>query len=294
MLVETILSDLLLPKERSCAMMQAQTIDEVIQLLDSIIDDALATQNRIGYFPALYRRVTAAVKTGVEQGAFEDGERMQRLDVAFANRYFAAYIHEQPLTTSWQIAFAATRSRSPMLLQHLLLGMNAHINLDLGIAAALIAPGEAIQSIKHDFFKINMILASLVSECVAEFGKIWPIIAWGNQMLESKEDMLIAFGMDEARSSAWDTALAFAPLTGTAWADKLTNQDRWVHSLGQQVYHPPFPVNVLTWMFALTDLRSVRQTIVILNERVARIPDTRLLTPQASASTTRQRRQRAE
>ena len=43
------------------------------------------------------------------------------------------------------------------MLQHLLIGMNAHISLDLGIAAARTAPGEALpvltQGIDQDFFE---------------------------------------------------------------------------------------------------------------------------------------------
>ena len=42
--------------------MQAQTIDDVIKQLDDIILWAKANKNRLGYFAALYRRVTVRVK----------------------------------------------------------------------------------------------------------------------------------------------------------------------------------------------------------------------------------------
>ena len=71
--------------------MPAQTIDEVIQYLDEIIASAQNESSRAGYFPALYRKVTLAVKHGIEHHLFEDGERMERLDVIFANRYLEAY-----------------------------------------------------------------------------------------------------------------------------------------------------------------------------------------------------------
>ena len=41
--------------------------------------------------------------------------------------------------------------------------MNAHINLDLGIAAAKVMEGKDIQNLKDDFDKINDILSSLVT-----------------------------------------------------------------------------------------------------------------------------------
>ena len=70
--------------------MAAENIDQVINRLDEIIAVARAEENRLGYFPALYRNVTIQVKTGIEEGFFEDGARMERLDVVFANCYLDA------------------------------------------------------------------------------------------------------------------------------------------------------------------------------------------------------------
>src|SRR5215510_6312535 len=117
----------------------AQNIDEVIARLTDIIDISRREPGRLGYFAALYRNVTISVKNAILNGRFEDGERMEMLDVNFANRYLEAYeLHskgETP-TASWQVSFEAAGHWRPLILQHLLLGINAHINLDLGIAVA--------------------------------------------------------------------------------------------------------------------------------------------------------------
>ena len=42
--------------------MPAKTIDEVIQQLDEIIDRSYWQKSRLGYFAALYRKVTIEVK----------------------------------------------------------------------------------------------------------------------------------------------------------------------------------------------------------------------------------------
>ena len=68
----------------------ARDIDEVIAQLDDIIARSIRDGSRLGYFAALYRKVTAKVKEGIAQGRFEDGPRMERLDVTFANRYLEA------------------------------------------------------------------------------------------------------------------------------------------------------------------------------------------------------------
>ena len=88
----------------------AATIDEVITRLTGILIESRRVGSRLGYFPALYRKVTVRVKEGIAAGRFEDGPRMERLDVAFANRYLDAYDRrgrgDRP-TGSWHVAFDA-------------------------------------------------------------------------------------------------------------------------------------------------------------------------------------------
>ncbi len=50
----------------------------------------IANQSRLGYFAALYKRITIAIRTAVAQNLFQNGPRMQLFDVTFASRYFAA------------------------------------------------------------------------------------------------------------------------------------------------------------------------------------------------------------
>ena len=142
--------------------MQAHTIDEVIELLDEIVEETKRANNPAGYFAALYRKVTIRVKEGISNNEFEDGSRMEKLDVIFANRYLVAYhtFYKQEIpTASWQVALRKANKFWPIVLQHLLWGMNAHINLDLGIAAAETASGASINDLKQDFDQINELLA---------------------------------------------------------------------------------------------------------------------------------------
>jgi hypothetical protein len=67
--------------------MAATTIDEVINQLEKIIKESIDTRSRIGFFAALYHKVTVRVKEGILKNEFEDGARMEQLDVVFANRY---------------------------------------------------------------------------------------------------------------------------------------------------------------------------------------------------------------
>ena len=72
-------------------MSEPRTIAEVIARLTEIVERAEAGGSRLGYFPALYLKVTKRVEHEIRRGAFDDGERMERLDVKFANRYLEAF-----------------------------------------------------------------------------------------------------------------------------------------------------------------------------------------------------------
>src|ERR1700754_895468 len=98
----------------------ASTIDEVIAALDEIIAASIRDKSRLGYFAALYLKVTTSVKEGIMKGQFNDGARMEKLDVVFANRYLAAYHqwqNKQEPTAAWKVAFQAAERSSVLVLQ---------------------------------------------------------------------------------------------------------------------------------------------------------------------------------
>lgn len=189
--------------------MKANTIQEVIDRLTEIIETSRRENSQMGYFAALYRKVTIRIRDGIARKEFDDNERMERLDVLFANRYIEAYdafkkgeAHSQ----SWKIAFLATNKDTLLILQHLLLGINAHINLDLGIAAAQAVGEEKIQFLKGDFDKINAILAAMVDDVQQNIGKVSPVFAVLDPLTGRLDEDLVNFSIDKARDGAWKFA----------------------------------------------------------------------------------------
>ena len=185
------------------------TIDEVISALEIIIAESEQTNNPAGYFAALYQKVTIRVKEGIASGYFDDGPRMAQLDVVFAKRYLDAYFSFQKgenTILSWQKAFELTTRYQPIVLQHLLMGINAHINLDLGIAAAKIAEGKSITDLENDFNRINEILSALVHEVEADLSEVWPTLKFILKHSGKVDDFLVNFSMKLARDGAWKFA----------------------------------------------------------------------------------------
>ena len=161
----------------------AATIRQVVDALETVIDWSIEASSRLGYFAALYKRVTIAVGIAVDEGKFEDGARLERLDTAFANRYFDAlngHFHPDRFrrpTHSWQVTFDAASRPEPILAQHMFAGVNAHIGLDLGIAAEAICPGPKLITLHEDFNRINAVLASQVTGVVEDINELSPVLA---------------------------------------------------------------------------------------------------------------------
>lgn len=247
--------------------MPAQTIEEVINSLDQIIYTAKETENPLGYFAALYRTVTITVKNKLGTNYFDDDARMELLDVVFANRYLSAYFDYQegkPISKSWEVAFQAAKNGEYIVVQHLLFGMNAHINLDLGIAAAQITNSTTIASLQDDFNKINVILGELTNEIQEDLGKIWPKLLWILKFFRKTDDYIVNFGMGIARDSAWKFANQIVVENDKVRQIKITEKDEkvagFVRYLKGKSWIERFVLSIIRWR----EKGSVREKIEAL------------------------------
>jgi hypothetical protein len=255
-------------------------LDEVVEAIESIIEWSIGASSRLGYFAALYKRITIAVRTAVEQGAFEDGPRMERLDVTFASRYFDAlngYFHpnEYPKPTrSWQVPFDAASRQEPIIVQHMLGGVNVHIALDLGIAAQTICPGAQLPKLKQDFYKINAILASQAHGIVAEIDELSPALADLYAVLMDNEIFLINEAVTAFRDSAWRFAAILALEPGFARPLTIWTRDRQVAGQAELIYDPPGLVGLIGSIvraIAARESRDIVHNIQVL-DRIASTP----------------------
>ncbi len=242
----------------------AKTIDEVIAHLNDIIAQTWQEESRLGYFATLYRNVTVEVKRGIEQGRFEDGARMERLDVNFANRYLTAltdYRHNQPTARCWATAFRAASEWPPIVLQHLLIGMNAHINFDLGAAAAITCPGDQLPPLKHDFDEINNILSAMTGGVQLQLTKISHWMKLLDLVGGRTERAVLNWSIDVARDEAWRLAEALAPLTPAEQQPVLARRDDETTALALLVRHPGALISAADFIVRLSEPHSARKII---------------------------------
>jgi hypothetical protein len=254
-----------------------ETVDHVLEALDAVVAEAAQAGSRVGYFAAIYRKVTAKVAEGIATGFFDDAQRMERLDVSFAKRYLAALdLHEnhgRP-TRSWELAFDATAASRPIVLQHLLLGVNAHINLDLGIAAAETAPGPALPGLRRDFDRINEILAVLMGAIERDLAEISPWIGLLGKIGGRHDDEIVRFSIEVARSEAWRFATELAPLARADWGGPIGARDARAARLARVVLNPGL-LTAGILVIRTRESNDVRRNIAVLN-RVEQ-PDLRVV-----------------
>ncbi len=149
----------------------------------------------------------------------------------------------------------------PIVLQHLLMGMNAHINLDLGIAAAEISDGSTISDLHHDFNKINEILSAQVNDIQNKLVSIWPMLGKILEKTGAVDDLIVDFSMELARDGAWKFATELVKLTGSEKNTGIQNRDFKVAEKSKIVTDPGFGAKIILWIIRLGERGSVAEKI---------------------------------
>lgn len=247
--------------------MPARTIDEVIAQLDEVIARSRRERSRLGYFALLYRNVTVKVKEGIRAGFFEDGARMERLDVIFANRYLDAYeSYRRGAATSkcWLATFRAADSWFPIVLQHLLLGMNAHINLDLAVAAAETAPGDQINGLKNDFERINNILGEMIGDVQDRLARISYYMTIVDRFGGRTDEAVMNFSINRARAASWRMAVRLAQMTPAEREREIREIDARVALLARVIQYPGLGLRTANILVRFSEGRDLARIYDIL------------------------------
>lgn len=178
-----------------------------------------ATSDGRGTFLACYRLMTGAMVGAVEDRDFTDPAWVDLLLVRFAEYYFdalAAYDRDPAAApAAWRLAHDSCHERR-WELQRLLLGINAHINVDLPLTVEeLLAPEwsglseAARERRRRDYLAVNDIIAATVDavqDTVVE--PAVPLLALVDVLLGPAEEFLMSRMLEQWRESAWDNAVA--------------------------------------------------------------------------------------
>jgi Family of unknown function (DUF5995) len=196
----------------------------------------LPTADGVARFNELYLAVTRAVGREAAAGEFEDATFLTRLDVVFADLYFAAVDADEAgrrAGHAWRPLFDARRRPKVAPLQFALAGMNAHINHDLPVAlvATMLELGlEPRRDTPHhrDFCRVDAILARVETSVKEHFQD--ELLDVADEALGRVDDVVAMWSVERARDAAWTNAEALWALRGEPAV-----RDAFLLSLGRLV-----------------------------------------------------------
>lgn len=251
--------------------MSMQNIAEVITRLDEIVQQSKSEKSRFGYFAALYKRMTMAVDEGIKQNFFEDGARMDKLDVVFAQRYidaYEAYHAGKTCTSSWKFVFDNINNDDLTVVQHILLGVNTHINLDLAIATAQMADEHGIDKMQNDFNKINDVIASLIDDVQECLSQVWLPMRLLEKIVSGRHVPVLNFSIDKARTASWSSALVLAGMNNEQKDLYVDQMNTVVLRVCNGIESPGFLAGMMLKTIRATEYDDVARTINLIDTTI--------------------------
>ncbi|MFM2076138.1 MAG: hypothetical protein RJA49_28 [Actinomycetota bacterium] len=211
--------------------MLAATIEELRAI-------ALGATDASGYFPAMYAQVTDRIRAAAASGRFDDAARMERFAETFAGFYTRARAGTGDVPRCWQGAFDVAGDGRLMIVQHLLLGINAHVNNDLPQVVVALAGDADLAPLKPDFDAVNTILAETLPMVLHSLGTV---SRWVNVVAARGGQRVFDFSLVVARDQAWRAAERLHGLDATARPAAVHELDDMVAVLAYLVAHPGPP-----------------------------------------------------
>ena len=156
------------------------------------------------YFPALYARVTARIGRSILDGRFERPEQMELFAARFAAYYIEAWRGRFTMPRCWRAAADVAGKRELLIVQHLLLGINAHVNHDLPLAVVAAADVRGnLAAARADFDAVNDVLADTFGDVLDDLDRV---SRWTNEAAALGGGRLFNFSLRVARRQAWGAA----------------------------------------------------------------------------------------
>jgi hypothetical protein len=183
----------------------------------------LPANDGVKRFNMLYLAVTRAVAAHTAHAAFEDPAFISRLDVVFADLYFAAVEASssgKKIPRAWAPLFESRSSPGIAPLQFAIAGMNAHINHDLALALVATAAELGITLSRgtpqhRDYTAVDKILAEVQDEIKEHFttGLLQDV----DEAFGRADDLFANRRVERARDNAWTNAQTLAALAGNSF-----------------------------------------------------------------------------
>jgi len=187
--------------------------------MDRIIKQWEQANDRRAIFLSCYAMMTQNMWAAVQAKAFKDPLWVNRLLLRFADYYFIALEayenKDAAIPVVWQLAFQATCEPGVQPVQHLLLGVNAHINYDLTFALEDLLRAEWVrfspdqQQLRYlDHCHVNDIIAQTVDAVQDDvLERYSPGMDIVDKLLGPIDEWAVVTLITNWRNQVWDNAI---------------------------------------------------------------------------------------
>jgi hypothetical protein len=144
--------------------------------------------------------------------------------------------------------------------------MNAHINLDLGVAAASVVPGTELAGLRSDFDTINDVLAELIDEFMDDVDRVSPWIGFLDRIGGRSDQAIVRFSIEVARRQAWSLAEELANAAPDEWGEIIDERDHETAGITRTILRPGpiLPIGLL--VIRLRESNDIRKVIDLLGD----------------------------
>lgn len=186
-------------------------LDGVLERMADLEADLPRTDG-VAVFNRMYFAVTRHVDAAIDRSVFTAGDFIPRLDVVFANHFFAAVDADargEAVPDAWRPLFRHREKPRTHAIQFAMAGMNAHISHDLCLSVIetchdLGTPPDDGTAEHGDYTEVNRVLESAADDMKAWFstGIVGTLDDAGGRI----DDAFAMFGIHLARAGAWEVA----------------------------------------------------------------------------------------
>ncbi len=197
-----------------------RTLEDVIASLTAVEQYFLLRRDRRGIFVTAYLHISREIRRRLTTSRFLDADWVARYLICFGNLYRRALLayEEGNLTAvpkAWRLSFDAARAGTGLVTQHLILGINAHINHDLALALAEVGIDPDRPQKYRDHTAVNLVLeeatAGLQDQVAAMYA---PVLHRLDRIFGGLDERATNFSIPKAREHAWTFAVALTSARG--------------------------------------------------------------------------------
>jgi hypothetical protein len=192
------------------------SLGEAFDGLTAVEQALRARHDRRAIFVTAYLVITDAIRRRVATGWFVDNQWVAQYTICFADLYRQALLayqngDESALPKAWRLSCDTSAHGRGLLIQDLVLGINAHINYDLALALHKVGIDTKRNERYVDHTAVNQVLQTAIDQLQDQVCDIYaPILRVLDFAGGRLDETLSHFSVAKAREAAWLSAVALA------------------------------------------------------------------------------------